>query len=179
MVPGEIAELQYERQGKTHKAELTPAALEVMNPQRGLVFEPKSEKYVATAWSEAAFLGVRQTWEDAFRVVGVLKKLVTGQVPLANLGGIGSIAYVAGKETEQGISRLLVFLTMLSANLAVLNFLPIPALDGGHMMFLVYEGVFRKPVNERLQVALTIAGVACLLGLMIFVNAMDIHRFLF
>jgi regulator of sigma E protease len=68
---------------------------------------------------------------------------------------------------------------MLSANLAVLNFLPIPALDGGHMMFLIYEGIFRRPVNERVQYALTIAGVACLLGLMIFVNAMDVRRFLF
>jgi regulator of sigma E protease len=122
---------------------------------------------------------MRQTWEDAFRVVAVLKKLVTGQVSVANLGGIGSIAYVAGKETEEGTSRLLIFLTMLSANLAVLNFMPIPALDGGHMMFLLYEGIFRKPVNERLQFALTVTGVACLLGLMIFVNAMDITRFLF
>ena len=80
----------------------------------------------------------------------------------------------AGSEASQGIPRLLVFLTFLSANLAILNFLPIPALDGGHMMFLMYEGLFRKPVNERVQVALTIFGVVCLLGLMIFVNALDV-----
>ena len=67
----------------------------------------------------------------------------------------------------------------VSLTLAVMNLLPIPALDGGHMMFLLYEGIFRKPVNERLQVALTVTGVACLLGLMIFVNAMDVRRFFF
>jgi len=59
----------------------------------------------------------------------------------------------------------------------VLNFLPIPALDGGHMVFLLAEGVRGKPVDERTQVALTLAGVACLLGLMIFVFALDFDRF--
>ena len=77
---------------------------------------------------------------------------------------------MAGSEASQGISRLLMFLTFLSANLAVLNFLPIPALDGGHMMFLMAEGIRGKPVDERMQVILTLAGVACLLGLMIFVS---------
>jgi regulator of sigma E protease len=66
---------------------------------------------------------------------------------------------------------------MLSANLAVLNFLPIPALDGGHMLFLAAEGIRGKPVDERLQIRLTIAGVICLLSLMVFATAMDIGRF--
>jgi regulator of sigma E protease len=179
LVPGEIVDFNYVREGKTSTASLKPIEIAGFNPDRGFVFESRRDICRAQSWSEASFLGARQTWEDAFRVVAVLKKLVTGQVPIANLGGIGSIAYVAGKETEEGTSRLLIFLTMLSANLAVLNFMPIPALDGGHMMFLLYEGIFRKPVNERLQFALTVAGVACLLGLMIFVNAMDITRFLF
>lgn len=179
MMPGEVLELTYSRSGKSQVATLKPTLIDAYNPNRGLRFEMKSDVYAANSWREAAFLGARQTWEDAFRVVSVLKKLVTGQVSVANLGGLGSIAYVAGKETEEGTTRLLIFLTMLSANLAVLNFLPIPALDGGHMMFLLYEAIFRKPVNERLQFALTLAGVACLLGLMLFVNAMDIRRFLF
>ena len=68
------------------------------------------------------------------------------------------------------------FLTMLSANLAVLNFLPIPALDGGHMLFLSAEAVRGKPVDEKLQIRLTVAGVICLLSLMIFATAMDVHR---
>ena len=179
VIAGEIVDFTYERAGKAGTVSTKPVEIAGFNPHRGFRFESKNDIYRTERWSEAFFLGARQTWEDAFRVVAILKKLVTGQVSVANLGGIGSIAYVAGKETEEGTSRLLIFLTMLSANLAVLNFLPIPALDGGHMMFLLYEGIFRRPVNERLQFALTVAGVACLLGLMIFVNAMDITRFLF
>jgi regulator of sigma E protease len=65
------------------------------------------------------------------------------------------------------------FLTMLSANLAVLNFLPIPALDGGHMVFLLAEWIRGKPVDEQWQARLTIAGVLCLLALMAFVILND------
>jgi len=65
---------------------------------------------------------------------------------------------------------------MLSANLAVLNFLPIPVLDGGHMLFLLYEGIRGKPADERLQLALTYAGLFFILALMIFVLGLDINR---
>ena len=66
---------------------------------------------------------------------------------------------MAGMEAHAGLPRLLVFLTLLSANLAVINFLPIPVLDGGHAMFLLYEGIFRRPVNERVAFGLTMAGL--------------------
>jgi regulator of sigma E protease len=69
------------------------------------------------------------------------------------------------------------FLVMISANLAILNFLPIPALDGGHMLFLTAEAIRGKPVDEKLQVRLTVVGVVCLLSLMVFATAMDIGRF--
>ena len=67
------------------------------------------------------------------------------------------------------------FLTFISANLAVLNFLPIPVLDGGHMVFLAYEGIRGKPPSEKIQVGLTYAGLLFLVGLMIFVFGLDLH----
>jgi regulator of sigma E protease len=70
------------------------------------------------------------------------------------------------------------FLTMLSMNLAILNFLPIPALDGGHMVFLIYELVAGKRANEQLEFRLTLAGVLALLLLMVVVFANDILRHL-
>ena len=73
-------------------------------------------------------------------------------------------------------SCFLLFLTFLSANLAVVNFLPIPILDGGHMLFLAYEGIFRRPVSERVQVVLTYGGLFMILGLMLFVIFLDIGR---
>jgi regulator of sigma E protease len=69
-------------------------------------------------------------------------------------------------------------LTLLSANLAILNFLPIPALDGGHMMFLTAEAIRGKPINEDWQIRLTMAGVLGLLGLMAFVILKDIGSYL-
>jgi regulator of sigma E protease len=170
-------QLTYRRQGQRYTADLRPEAGEDFYGDRGFLFQSISETRYATSWQEAVTLGFRQTSEDLARVLDFLKKLVTGSVSPKNLGGPISIAAVAGSEASKGISRLLMFLTFLSANLAILNFLPIPALDGGHMMFLAAEGIRGKPVDERTQIALTLAGVACLLGLMIFVFALDIGRF--
>jgi regulator of sigma E protease len=121
-------------------------------------------------------LGLRQTKEDFVRVLRFLGKLVTFRVSPKSLGGPLMIAAAAGSEFSQGIPRLLLFLTLLSTNLAILNFLPVPALDGGHMMFLTAEAVTGKPVDERLQGTLTLIGVVCLLGLMVFVFANDVGR---
>jgi regulator of sigma E protease len=84
----------------------------------------------------------------------------------------------AGGAASQGIATLLIFLTMLSANLAVINFLPIPLLDGGHMMFLAYEGVRGRPANEKVVVALHMVGFAFIITLMLFVIGLDIQRWL-
>ena len=67
------------------------------------------------------------------------------------------------------LPALLIFLTMLSANLAVLNFLPIPLLDGGHMVFLAYEGVRGRPASEKFVVALHTVGFVFIVSLMLFV----------
>jgi regulator of sigma E protease len=120
---------------------------------------------------------VRQTYEDGTKIVLILRKLVTGQLSPTNLGGIGMITVVATSEASQGTARLLLFLTFLSANLAVVNFLPIPVLDGGHMMFLAWEGIFRRPVPERWQFQLTLGGLAFVLCLFLFTNGLDVYRF--
>ena len=75
---------------------------------------------------------------------------------------------------KDGIGNLLVFLTLLSANLAVLNFLPIPILDGGHMVFLAWEGIRGKPPDERVQLALTYCGLLLILTLMVWVLGLDL-----
>ena len=106
-----------------------------------------------------------------------LHKLVSGQMSPRLLGGPGTIAAVAGMSAKEGPATLLLFLTMLSANLAVINFLPIPVLDGGHMVFLVLEGIFRRPVSEKIVIPLTWAGLFLILLLMLFVIGLDIDRF--
>ena len=114
--------------------------------------------------------------ERMLEVVTVLSRLVTGKMGVGGLGGPLTIFRAAGGEASRGLPELLMFFAMLSANLAVMNFLPIPALDGGHMLFLTWEAIFRKPVDENLQVKLSLAGILMLLSLMVFVTILDINR---
>jgi len=146
--------------------------------ERGLVLTSFQRTHVASAWGEAFRLGGRETKERLGEVASVLGLLVRGRLSMNNLGGPIRIAAVAGHEAAQGVSRLLIFLTFLSANLALLNALPIPVLDGGHLMFLFVEAVIRRPVPEKWQNGLTFVGLACLLALMLFVVANDV-RWLF
>ena len=148
-------------------------------PIRGLVFVATERTCQSESMVAAFGLGFRETKEKLAGVGKVLKMLFTREIPVKSLGGPVIIAKIAGGEAAQGLPRLLIFLTFLSANLAVLNFLPIPALDGGHMVFLLVEGVTGKPVNEQVQGVLTLVGVACLLSLMIFVLGNDIFRVFF
>ena len=144
--------------------------------ERGLRLTPLSRAHRVASWSAAFPLGIRQVKEELQRVYDVLRRLVTGTISIKNLGGPIAIFTVAKSEASQGLPRLLIFLTFLSANLAVLNFLPIPALDGGHMVFLAAEGVTGRPVAEKVQGTLTLVGVALLLALMAFVFYQDISR---
>lgn len=146
-------------------------------PARRLRTTSLSRVRTAQSWSEAWALGYQETAASVKKVFAVLQRLFTGKLSYRNLGGPIMIVRAAGSEASEGLARLLVFLTFLSANLAVLNFLPIPALDGGHMLFLIAEGVRGKPLNERLQVTLTLIGVGCLLSLMVLVFTLDIQRF--
>ena len=168
--------LEYKRDGELKKSDVAIVEQAGFLPLRTMMFTQRREVHVAESISEALSLGVRQTKEDMQRVVAMITRLLSGRVSAKNLGGPVSILIMATSEASFGYSRLLLFLTFLSANLAVLNFLPIPALDGGHMLFLAWEGIFRRPVNERVQIALTMFGVCCLLGLMVFVFGNDLWR---
>jgi regulator of sigma E protease len=145
---------------------------------RGINFVGLTEIRTAENWSSAFSLGFRETRERLKEVLGVLTSLFSGNLSPTNISGPMGIFAAASSFAAEGVPKMLIFLTLLSANLAVLNFLPIPALDGGHMLFLTAEWIRGKPVDEQLQVRLTVAGVLCLLSLMVFATAMDIGRFL-
>jgi len=158
-------------------AELLPRdSTTYFDDARGVSLYIDTRERTAASLSEAAALGFREARDQLSQVLTILHRLVTGRLSPTNLSGPFGIIGFAGAVATQGASALLLFLTMLSANLAVLNFLPIPALDGGHMLFLSAEAVRGKPVDERLQIRLTVVGVVCLLSLMLFATAMDIQR---
>lgn len=176
-LPATKVRVSVQRGSQLKTSELLPVELtDRFYANRGLQMSSMEETNRATDWGTAFKLGVRETGEGMRQVYLILYRLVTGQFSPMNLGGPVSIATVAGMKASQGTPELLVFLTLLSANLAVVNFLPIPVLDGGHAMFLLYEGIFRKPVNERVAFGLTMLGFCFILGLMLFVLGLDVLR---
>ncbi len=143
------------------------------NPDRGFLLDPDTAVRKAESFGDAARLGAIETYESATKVFVFLQKLTEGQISARALGGPVAIAKTAGHAASQGTAELFLFLTLLSANLAVINFLPIPVLDGGHMVFLAWEGVRGKPADERIQLLLSYIGLIFILSLMIFVLGLD------
>jgi regulator of sigma E protease len=161
--------------GNVRTVELTPReADDLFVVDRGLVFEPVYRIVKAKTAPEALRRGLRKAGEDLRLVYGFLGKLWNRQISARLLGGPIEIAKQAGRSASEGFSRLLLFLTMLSANLAVVNFLPIPVLDGGHMVFLAYEAIRGKPPSEGVVAVLSYIGLALLLSLMLFVFGLDL-----
>lgn len=176
---GTDVEFTVDRGGSEQKVSLKPAPTEgAYDAARGFVFVPVKRTRTATSFSEQVRFGWDETADALTMVVRFLKKLGT-QVPATMLGGPGTIAAAAGGAASEGVASLLIFLTMLSANLAVINFLPIPLLDGGHMVFLAYEGLRGRPANERVVIALHTAGFVFIISLMLFVIGLDIQRWVF
>ena len=141
---------------------------------RDLVFEPIYKTMKAGSIAGALRRGLLKAKEDLSMVYGFLGKLTRQQISPRLLGGPIEIAKQAGRSANEGFGRLLLFLTMLSANLAVVNFLPIPVLDGGHMVFLAYEWIRGKPPSEGVVVVLSYLGLALILSLMFFVFGLDL-----
>jgi regulator of sigma E protease len=161
--------------GQTRSVELEPVETDdLFSVGRGLVFDPVYEKVQARSLGEAFGRGFRKAGEDLSLVYSFLGKLWSNKISPRLLGGPIEIAKQAGKSAEEGFGRLLLFLTMLSANLAVVNFLPIPVLDGGHMVFLLYEFVRGKPPSETVVGVLSYLGLALILTLMMFVFGLDL-----
>ena len=115
---------------------------------------------------------------DSTLIVKGIEKLLTGAIGLNTISGPIGIVDVTAKVASYGLEPLLFLTALLSVNLGILNLLPIPALDGGHIMFNLYEAIFKKELNEQIMIKLTIAGWAILGSLMIIGIFNDINRLL-
>jgi regulator of sigma E protease len=171
--PAPKVALSYKRGDEVVPVTLTPLLSEkYFTAERGLGYDLVEKIRTAKTWGEAVERGWGETVSALGLVYRFLGKLGT-QVSVTSLGGPITIAKAASFSAEQGAGKLLVFLTMLSANLAVINFLPIPLLDGGHMVFLLWEGIRGKPASERFVVAMHTAGFVFIITLMLFVLSLD------
>ncbi len=123
---------------------------------------------------QAIVLGARENWELGKMTFKVLKDLVTLKASYKELGGPIRIAQISAKAAEQGLGNFLFLLCFLSIQLGVLNLLPIPVLDGGHVVFMAYEAVARKPLSPKKRLIAQQVGMFLLLTLMVLVTVNDI-----
>jgi regulator of sigma E protease len=127
---------------------------------------------------EGLWQGLERTWEVSWLSLGMMGRMLTGQASLDNLSGPLTIADYAGRSASMGLTAYLLFLALVSVSLGVLNLLPLPVLDGGHLMYYLWEAVTGRPVSERWMERLQRGGVAILLALMTLAMFNDIARLL-
>ena len=126
---------------------------------------------------EAAGASVRQTWNVVQTMVVTLGQVVGGDRSVKEMGGPLKIAQYSGQQASLGWMDFILFMTLISINLGFINLLPIPLLDGGHLLFYLIEGVRRKPIQPKVQEWAFRTGLAALLALMIFVTLNDLASF--
>ena len=138
----------------------------------------KSNLTVIQRYDPVSALGkaIRETWEQSVFSLVMIGKMISGEVSLRNLSGPVTIADYAGQSAKLGWDYYLKFLALVSVSLAVLNLLPVPILDGGHLLYYVVEIINRKPLSERSMEIGQQIGLALLLMLMAFAFYNDIDR---
>jgi regulator of sigma E protease len=150
--------------------------------ERGLRLMPDQRLQKADGPLQAVSIGVTRTYQMIVKTYMSLRSMLpkplgTGRVSAAkNLRGPIAIAEAAFDIAGEGFSQFMFFLAIISVNLAVINFLPIPVLDGGHMVFLIYEKLRGRPATEQVRLALTYVGLLLILSLMAFVIYLDVKR---
>lgn len=124
---------------------------------------------------EALSVGVKGLWRVTVLFLTNIWHIIIGEASFKDsIGGPVKIAEMAAQSAEAGIVSFLSLMALLSISLAIINIFPIPALDGGHLVFLIYEGIFRREVPNKVKIALQQVGMVLLLALMIFVLYNDI-----
>jgi membrane-associated protease RseP (regulator of RpoE activity) len=146
---------------------------------RGLNLQTDYKLQKASSLGEALAMGGRETRDMIVLMYLQLRSLATGRVSVKGIGGPIEIGMQGFFFAQTGNFELLLFLGIISINLAVVNFLPIPILDGGHMVFLIYEKLRGRPPTEKARVIATYIGLAAIGFLMLFVFYQDIQKYVF
>jgi regulator of sigma E protease len=185
--PGETIDLLIERNGGSQRVALTPAA-HVQNDQVigriGASNQPVPglmERYQVThslGPLEAVPAAMQRTWEYSVLTLKVIWRVLTGQASIHNLSGPITIADAAGKTASIGFVYFLKFLAIVSISLGVLNLLPVPVLDGGHLLYFAIEAIKGSPLSEAAMIQGQKIGLIMLFGLMTLAFYVDILRVL-
>jgi regulator of sigma E protease len=181
--PGERLSVEVERQGRPLAITAVPDA-QLMRDRFGneasvglLGIAPAERVIAPLAAHELVGAAVRQTADTVKMMVVTLGQVVTGTRSIKEMGGPLKIAQYSGQQASLGWVDFIWFMTIISINLGFINLLPIPLLDGGHLLFYAIEGVRRKPLKAEAQEWAFRTGLAALLALMIFVTLNDLASF--
>ena len=121
--------------------------------------------------------GAQQSWDMAATTVKLIGRILVGEASVKNFSGPLTIADYAGQSAQAGLSPFLNFLAVISMSLAVLNLLPLPMLDGGHLMYYLFEGLSGRPVSDRWQQKLQTAGFLILMLMLALALSNDVGRY--
>lgn len=174
------------RDGKTFQVTLTPVYKDIYNdgkkvPSIGVAFDQSaihSFTYQKMGPVEAIQTGFISSMNISLNILDTIKRAVSRNLSseeVKSIGGPVKIAQTVGQVSQFGIAVALVFAAQLSVNLGLMNLLPLPALDGGRIMFLGYELVARRPFNPRWEGVVHAAGMLMLLSFMLFITLRDVN----
>lgn len=181
--PGKVLMFSVKRGDEILSFQITPKLSESKNIfgekiQVGLVGIVPDNQVVTVShgFVESTVLGFKKSYEVLELTILGIVKIFQKVVPADSIGGPIMIFQMAKETAAIGINSLLAFMAVISINLGVLNLLPVPVLDGGHLMFFAIEGVMRKPVSIRVREMANMVGIGLLLALMVFAFYNDIMR---
>lgn len=156
---------------------------EILNETKlpGLGVGLASTGIVSYPWYLSIWHGIRGTFFMAIQIVvafaTLIKNAIIGQPLGVDIAGPVGIAVMTGQVARMGFVYILQFTALLSLNLAIINFLPFPALDGGRVLFLIIEKIRRRPINQKIEQIVHSAGFALLIFLIIIVTGRDVFKF--
>ncbi|TBU99425.1 sigma E protease regulator RseP [Phytopseudomonas dryadis] len=183
-LPGKAIALSLERDGQRLEVPVTLASRGQGEAATGYLgagvqpveWPPQMLREVSYGPLEALGEGLSRTWTMSVLTLDSLKKMLFGELSVKNLSGPITIAKVAGASAESGLGDFLNFLAYLSISLGVLNLLPIPVLDGGHLLYYLVEWVRGRPLSERVQGWGMQIGISLVVGVMLLALVNDLGR---
>lgn len=183
--PGKPMRFKIKRDGNRFTLSITPERKKVKDifgeeKEVGLIgIRPSGNTFIKRdGFFDAALNSVAKTWDISELTIVSIVKLIERVIPMNTLGGPILIIQMAGDQASKGILNFFLFMAIININLGVLNLLPIPILDGGHILFLGIEAVRKKPLNEKIIAVAQRVGLAIILTIMAFAFYNDIVRFI-